>query len=234
MAWTLSAGARDADATTPRIPYDGGGPWDPSACVDAMTPHLAMLRRIIVRAFPTIRPAAGLRARCQPMETSHGQQNNLHSIGRALDCMVPHVSGPEGEALANWCVETAASYGIQLVIWDRSVWQGSMRPGHRLQPYTGPVPHVDHVHVEVTRDPGPGLVVAMLLEELGQLPPVPPVQLPPVPPYDPLAPTDETQPQAPGELPQGGTSAGGAGGGSGVGAVLLLLLAAWAFGRRRR
>jgi hypothetical protein len=55
-----------------------------------------------------------------------------------------------GDEIGNWLVSHAEYVGIQLVIWDHSVWQASL-PDEKLGPYTGPNPHIDHLHVELTR-----------------------------------------------------------------------------------
>jgi hypothetical protein len=120
------------------------------------------LARMIRRDFPWVHTISAV-DRCSPMHTSHGDQMSLHSIGRALDVMMPGLhGGSDGEALANWLVEHAEDLGVQFVIWNHSRWQGSYPVNGRGQaarfaPYTGPNPHVDHVHVEVSLAPGPAV-----------------------------------------------------------------------------
>ncbi len=81
---------------------------------------------------------------------------SVHSIGRAIDLMIPTIGGDAdntaGDAVANWLVENAQRIGVQLVIWDRSSWNASRAPGAKLNPYTGPIPHVDHIHMELSLD----------------------------------------------------------------------------------
>jgi hypothetical protein len=38
---------------------------------------------------------------------------------------------------------------VQYIIWDRSDWNGS-HSGDKMDDYGGPVPHIDHIHVELT------------------------------------------------------------------------------------
>lgn len=162
MPWEPNAQTIAASDALRHHPYDGGGTWDPASCVPELLPHAARLRAIILREFPEIHISRET-GRCTPMQTHRGPVNNLHSVGRALDCMTPHLSDEIGEALANWCVQHAAEYGIQLVIWDDRAWQGSSGAATRWTTYTSRNPsdntlqHRDHVHVEVTLEPAAGL-----------------------------------------------------------------------------
>jgi hypothetical protein len=238
--WSLTPRAQRAVDNDAPLPYDGGGPWDPDACATHLAPHAAALRQILRTGFPWARDIGGLR--CSPLHTSRGDQMSIHAIGRALDVMVPHVGGVEGETLANWLVSNASALGLQLVIWKRRVWQGSLRdPSRRWAPYTGTSPHTDHVHVEVSETPAP--LVALVVDggpattALASLTPVSealdaapgaPADAPPPEPLPPLS-TDDTTEQ-PDEEARGGNR-GGRGGGGGI---LLLLLLAWGWSRRGR
>ena len=153
MPWEPDAETIAASDHLQHHPYDGGGPWSRDARVPALLPHAARLRRMILREFPEIHIGTET-ARCSPMNTRHGAVNNLHSVGRALDCMTPHLSDSVGAALANWAVQHAADLGIQLVIWDDKAWQGSSPAARRWTDYTSRNPadntlqHRDHVHIE--------------------------------------------------------------------------------------
>ena len=46
-----------------------------------------------------------------------------------------------------WLVMNAQRIGVQLIIWNRMVWRSN---GSNTGPYTGPNPHTDHIHVEIT------------------------------------------------------------------------------------
>jgi hypothetical protein len=91
---------------------------------------------------------------CRENTGSPGQLS-IHAVGRALDLMT---SGATGDAIANHLVTNAETLGIQLVIWNRTVW--TVRPtGATSRAYTGSSPHTDHVHAEVntaTAQNGPG------------------------------------------------------------------------------
>ena len=55
-----------------------------------------------------------------------------------------------GDAVANWLIQNAEAIGVQFIVWDRSSWNASRPPGTKLRAYTGPHPHNDHLHVELT------------------------------------------------------------------------------------
>lgn len=209
-AWTLtprSKAASDAFSGS----YDGGGPWDASRCAAEMAQHTRALRDVVRYYFRWATDIGSVR--CSPLHTRHGDQMSIHAVGRALDVMVPHVGGNEGESLANWLVENAALLGLQLVIWRHSVWQGSQPRARRFDQYTGSNPHVDHVHVEVTETPGPLLAWLM-----GGADPA-------------MAPGTLASPQS--VTVRDDAESGDAGGGGGFVLLLVLVLASGWRGRRR-
>ncbi|WP_432509769.1 LGFP repeat-containing protein [Kineococcus sp. SYSU DK001] len=79
-----------------------------------------------------------------------------HSDGRALDWML-NAADPAQAALARefltWLLaddaRAARRLGVMYVIWDRQVWK-AYAAGAGWQPYTGPNPHTDHVHLSLT------------------------------------------------------------------------------------
>jgi hypothetical protein len=84
---------------------------------------------------------------CRPM--NNGSKNpklSVHAVGRALDITA---SGELGDSIANHLVENAEALGIQLIIWNRTVWMIGAN-GATSKQYSGSVPHTDHVHAEVT------------------------------------------------------------------------------------
>ncbi len=87
--------------------------------------------------------------------TGNTSQLSIHAVGRALDITA---SGSKGDQIADFLVENAESLGIQLIIWNRTVWMISGN-GPTSKAYSGPNPHTDHVHAEVnsaTAANGPG------------------------------------------------------------------------------
>ena len=152
--WEPSPGAQAVIDANPSIAYVGGGPFSAARCVSTFTPHASQLAAIIRASFPWVRTIGGPRGRCTPMVRPPGpDQMNIHAVGRALDVMTPLPYGStQGEQLANWAVANAVPLGIQLVIWNRRIWQGSAG-STRFAPYvhgTNPTTeHRDHVHIEV-------------------------------------------------------------------------------------
>lgn len=151
MPWQLS---RDAQSTAPQRSYDGGGVWGQDGCATEWTPQARALADRIRQRFAWVRTIGGVR--CEQLGSTG--QLSIHAAGRALDVMVPHLGGEEGEELANWLVENARALGVQLVIWNGAVWQGTLNEP-RQRAYSGANPHVDHVHVEVLLAGGTGGVL---------------------------------------------------------------------------
>src|SRR5215207_1240976 len=67
--------------------------------------------------------------------------------------MIPIVGGRAnstvGDPIANWLVVNASAIGVQYLIWNRVRWSGGRRK-EKFARYTGPNPHRDHIHVELT------------------------------------------------------------------------------------
>lgn len=155
MTWVLSAAAQAASDSVSGIPYDGGPPWDPAACVTHWTTQAQALASAIRSAFSWVRTIGGIRCSAN---TANRNTVSIHGLGRALDVMMPagQIGGPDGLALANWAVINAEAFGIQNVIWDHMYWQANLPRAQRFTPYGGPNPHTDHVHLEVTEAGGTG------------------------------------------------------------------------------
>jgi len=159
--WELSPDARRAVSVAPSLPYVRGGPFIAANCATVATPHARDLAALVREIFPWVRTIGDVR--CGAL---HGSDRmDIHAEGRALDIMLtvpPQVYGDRaGEQLANWLVTNAQALGVQLVIWNRRRWQGSMAPATRgsmapatrFAPYTigrnVTTEHRNHVHAEV-------------------------------------------------------------------------------------
>jgi MYXO-CTERM domain-containing protein len=120
------------------------------AC-SAGLPGTLELAAFLRRRFPQIRGAGGFD--CCRQNTGDPRYLSVHSIGRALDLSIPQVGSDAdntaGDAVAHWLVEHAQEIGVQIVIWDRSSWRAERPAGSKLQPYTGPIAHTDHIHMEL-------------------------------------------------------------------------------------
>jgi MYXO-CTERM domain-containing protein len=79
--------------------------------------------------------------------TANPKELSIHAIGRALDVMT---SGATGDKIANHLVANAKALGVQMIIWNRTIWRVNAS-GASSKAYGGPNPHTDHVHVEVTK-----------------------------------------------------------------------------------
>lgn len=152
-SWTpppdvLSAGAKQY------VGYDDAGPWKGAAgCGGSLLAGTRQLGDYVRANFPgRVSSYGGYSCR---QNTANKSKTSVHGTGRALDIFVPLTGGKadntKGDEVANWLVRNAAAIGVQYIIWDRASWQGSLS-GNKLQGYTGPHPHHDHLHVELTID----------------------------------------------------------------------------------
>lgn len=142
---------------------DGGyctstNPWTCScrhpACSSGL-PGTLELASFLRRRFPQITSAGGFE--CCRQNTGDTRYLSVHSIGRAIDLSIRVASSTEadntaGDPVANWLLENAQDIGVQIIVWDRASWNSARSPGSRLNPYTGPIPHIDHIHVELNLD----------------------------------------------------------------------------------
>ena len=141
---------------------DGGrcasdNPWACScvhpACSGGL-PGTLDFAAFIRRRFPQITSAGGFE--CCRQNTGDTRYLSVHSIGRAIDLSIPQVGGDAdntaGDEVANWLIEHAQEIGVQIIIWDRASWNGSRAPGTKLSAYGGPIPHTDHIHMELNLD----------------------------------------------------------------------------------
>jgi len=131
-------------------PYEHPGPWNGGKdAAGDITPGAKRLGRDLQRLFPQIKSVGGYRV---TPNSGNPRELSVHGTGRALDLMIKE--GPDmesaGTKVADWLLSHAQEIGVQYVIWNGSFWGGTGRSGD----YTGPNPHRDHVHVEITSDAG--------------------------------------------------------------------------------
>jgi hypothetical protein len=132
------------------VRYDSPPPWHgPESCGGRFMPGAAALRLYVLRTFAGVHTVGGYDCR---RNTANAAETSVHGTGRAIDVMIPTVSGRAdsevGDPIANWLVLHASAIGVQYIIWNHVYWNGSRR-GRKDGPYTGPNPHVDHIHVEL-------------------------------------------------------------------------------------
>lgn len=136
-SWRPDPVALAAAASSPAT-YDGAPPWDGGAgCTQGLTPPAAALAAKVRARFGPLEVGG---YSCRPNTASPGR-TSIHGVGRALDVMTT-----TGDPIADWLLLHAAELGVQLVIWNRTIWQAGSAT---VRPYGGPNPHTDHVHVEV-------------------------------------------------------------------------------------
>lgn len=139
----LAAGAKV------RIAYEDAPRWTgATACSGQLEPGGHKLGEYLLDHFSDVSSVGGYACR---RNTADSSRMSVHGTGRALDVFIPTSNGAadngRGDKVANWLVMHAQRIGVQLVIWDRSIWRAN---GTNDAAYGGPVPHVDHIHVELT------------------------------------------------------------------------------------
>ncbi len=132
-----------------RITYEDAPKWTGmAACGGSLKPGGHKLGEYLLDHFAEVSSVGGYACR---RNTADSSRMSVHGTGRALDVFIPTLNGgadnAKGDKVANWLVMHAQRIGVQLVIWDRSIWRAN---GTNTAAYGGPVPHVDHIHVELT------------------------------------------------------------------------------------
>jgi hypothetical protein len=148
--WRVPTGA--GAAGSPPVVHDGAPPWAGGAnCSGGFTPGAEELGPRLQASFAQITRVFGYE--CRP-NTALPNETSQHGTGRALDLAIPRRDGDAnndlGDPVANWLVTHSSRIGVQLIIWDHSIWIGRLS-GAKDLPYTGPDPHTDHIHVELNR-----------------------------------------------------------------------------------
>lgn len=133
------------------VSYDDVPNWDGGAhCSGGITVGGRALSTYLRANFAGISSIGGYSCR---QNTANPLKMSVHGSGRALDIMIPLDHGAAdngvGDAIANWLIANSTEIGIQYIVWDRTQWSGS-RSTSRVRPYTGPNPHIDHIHAEIT------------------------------------------------------------------------------------
>jgi hypothetical protein len=138
------------------VEYDSAPSWDGGAnCSGGSTAGARVLRDVIVAAFPQ---TSGVGVyNCRVIAGTNSM--SLHGVGRALDIMIPTISGDadngSGDPIAAWLMEHAGEFGLQGIIWDKKIWTTSRRAGERLRSLDPSVnQHVDHIHAEINEAAG--------------------------------------------------------------------------------
>jgi len=134
-----------------RVEYDSAPKWSgTAACAKALREGTRDVGEYLRDRFPQVSSIGGYACRKNTADTS---RMSVHGTGRALDVFIPkkagEADGAKGDLVANWLVMNASKIGVQLVIWNRTVWRAN---GKNASRYGGPHPHDDHIHVEITNE----------------------------------------------------------------------------------
>lgn len=135
------------------IPYDDVPAWDGGIhCSGGFTAGGRALSSYLRSHFSGISSVGGYSCR---RNTGNTSRMSVHGSGRALDIMIPTDRGDAdngvGDRIANWLIAHSREIGVQYLIWDRTQWSASRSSG-RVRAYTGPNPHIDHIHAEITEE----------------------------------------------------------------------------------
>ena len=148
--WLLPAEVR-AIGDTQYVAYTGAGSYSGGRnCAGGLKSGTREVGDFVKATFAGVTGYGGYA--CRP-NTANTSQLSVHGTGRAMDIMIPLKSGTadnaRGDQIANYLVKNAQAMGVQFIIWDRNDW-GASRSAPKLRAYTGPNPHTDHIHVELS------------------------------------------------------------------------------------
>lgn len=148
--WSLPSDVLTGGAKV-RVTYDDAPKWTGSAaCGGELLPGGHKLGEYLLDHFDAVSSVGGYACR---RNTADSSRMSVHGTGRALDVFIPKTNGAadntRGDRVANWLVMHAQRIGVQLVIWDRTIWRAN---GTNDSAYGGPHPHDDHIHVEITTE----------------------------------------------------------------------------------
>lgn len=150
--WSLPAAVRSA-GDRQRVGYTGAPAWNRGRnCTGRLLPGTNELGNHLVRQFAGARYFQGYACR----QIGGSSSMSVHGTGRALDVFIPldrgQADNDKGDPVANWLVQNAQHIGIQLIIWDRTIWTANRAAGTKDRSYGGEHPHHDHLHIELTPD----------------------------------------------------------------------------------
>ncbi|QED28673.1 hypothetical protein FRD01_15805 [Microvenator marinus] len=134
-----------AIANTQYVSYTGS----PSSCSGTFRAGTREVAEFLKRNFQAT-SYGGYACRAN---TANPSQYSVHASGRAIDLFVPLHSGDadndKGDPIANYLIRNAVNLGVEFIVWDRTSW-GASRAAPKHRAYTGPHPHHDHLHIELS------------------------------------------------------------------------------------
>ena len=124
--WALPSAVL-ATGKTVRVAYDDAPKWTGSAaCGGKLKPGGHKLGEYLLDHFAVVSSVGGYACR---RNTADASRMSVHGTGRALDVFIPMAGGSadngQGDKVANWLVMHSQQIGVQLVIWDHSIWRAN-------------------------------------------------------------------------------------------------------------
>jgi hypothetical protein len=141
-----------------------------SGCTGKARPGAVALLDWCLAQYPGVARSGGI-YNCRPVRGSSAV--SIHSEGRAVDVMMPVVGGrahQSGHDLLRRLGAKGVDLGLQTVIWDRRIYSARSPSGRS---YPGLNPHVDHLHLEMTRQAADSHTPASIARLLGTPEPAP-------------------------------------------------------------
>ena len=134
-----------------RLAYDDAPTWtNAKTCAGKLRPGGKVVGELLMDKYAAVASVGGYACRRNTADT---KRMSVHGTGRALDVMIPTIAGApdrkQGDRIANWLILNAQQIGVQLIIWNRTIWRAN---GTNDASYGGPIPHLDHLHVELTEE----------------------------------------------------------------------------------
>lgn len=117
-----------------------------------------------------------------------GSTRSLHGEGRALDFGINPHGAQYGTLLAERLRQVSGELGVQCIIWNRRIWSAAY-PDAGWRPYSGTNPHLDHIHLELSKVAAASLTPQMIQSVLA-------------PPRNPGGPAPVAQAKAPAPPPR--------------------------------
>jgi hypothetical protein len=156
---------RRFDGVDVRARFDRMPGWEACrSCSGGPTPGSSALMAWWLETYPGVGRSMGI-YNCRNVAGSAAR--SVHSCGRASDHGVPVTAAGHavGYDFLRRLGPNAVRLGVQLVIFNRTIWSATRIPqGER---YNGVHPHYDHLHVELTGDASRRLTLATCRAVLG-------------------------------------------------------------------
>lgn len=147
LPWGSESGGASKNYKEPSYKASGVKVDEPGGrCTGGFTVGAQSLSADIKKKWSSIKTIGGYACRANTADPS---SLSVHAVGRALDIMVDGTKPAglkTGNEIKNYLINNSKALGVQRVIWNRHIWSAN-QDGWR--DYSGPSPHIDHVHAEI-------------------------------------------------------------------------------------